>query len=75
MVFLAIPIGASLGTARSGAFGRNLAIGAGIGILFYLMSQLVQTGGSIAEIPPYVAAFFPATLVLVIASGLMRRMR
>ena len=75
MVFLAIPIGASLGTARSGAFGRNLAIGAGIGILFYLMSQLVQTGASIAEIQPYVAAFFPATLVLIIASGLMRRMR
>lgn len=75
MVFLAVPIGASLGTARSGAFGRNLAIGAGIGILFYLMSQLVQTGGSMMQVPPYVAAFLPVTLVLIIATGLMRRMR
>ncbi len=75
MVFLAIPIGASLGTARSGTFGRNLAIGAGMGILFYLMSQLVQSGGAIVEIPPYIAAFLPVTLVLLVATGLMRRMR
>jgi lipopolysaccharide export system permease protein len=75
MVFLAIPIGASLGTTRSGAFGRNLAIGAGAGILFYLISQLAQTGGSIAGIPPYIAAFSPVALLLIIASSLMRHMR
>lgn len=75
MVFLAIPIGASLGTARSGAFGRNLAMGAAAGILFYLVSQLAQSGGSIAELPPSIVAFFPVTLVLVTASVLMRRMR
>ncbi len=75
MVLLAIPIGASLGTARSGAFGRNLAVGAGAGILFYLVSQLAQSGGSIAQLPPYIAAFFPITLVLITALILMRRMR
>lgn len=75
MVFLAIPIGAGLGMHRSGTFGSNLAIGAGAGILFYLASQLIQTGGSMAQIPAPVTAFIPAILVLAVASGLIWRMR
>jgi len=75
MVFLAIPIGAGLGTIRSNAFGRNLAIGAGAGILFYLLSQVIQTGGSMLQVPPVVAAFLPVVLVLVATGGLISRMR
>jgi lipopolysaccharide export system permease protein len=75
MVFLAIPIGASVGTTRSSAFGRNLAIGAVVGILFYLLSQLIQTGASMAEIPPGLAVFLPVMLVLAIAGVLINRMR
>jgi lipopolysaccharide export system permease protein len=75
MVFLAIPIGASLGSVRSNAFGRNLAIGAGVGILFYLVSQVIQTGGSMVQLSPVVAAFLPVLLVLTVAIGLIYRMR
>jgi len=75
MVFLAVPIGASVSTTRSGKFGKNLAIGAGVGILFYLLSQLIQTGASMAEIPPALAVFLPVVLVLGVAGGLINRMR
>lgn len=75
MVFLAIPIGAGLGAIRSNTFGRNLAVGAGVGILFYLASQLIQTGGSMVAIPAVVTAFVPVLLVFSIATGLMYRMR
>ena len=75
MVFLAVPIGASVGTTRSSSFGKNLAIGAGVGILFYLLSQLIQTGASMADIPPALAAFMPIVLVLSVALGLINRMR
>jgi lipopolysaccharide export system permease protein len=75
MVFLAIPIGASVGSVRSNAFGRNLAMGAAVGIIFYLFSQLVQTGAAIIHIPPSVAAFAPVILVLSVAVGLVSRMR
>jgi lipopolysaccharide export system permease protein len=75
MVFLAVPIGASVGTTRSSTFGKNLAIGAGVGILFYLLSQLIQTGASMAEIPPALAVFLPVMLVLGVAGGLINRMR
>ncbi|MEN8763736.1 MAG: LPS export ABC transporter permease LptG [Thiogranum sp.] len=75
MVFLAVPIGANVGTTRSSGFGKNLAIGAGVGILFYLLSQLIQTGASMAEIPPALAVFLPVVLVLGVAGGLTNRMR
>lgn len=75
MVFLAIPIGAGVGTSRSGAFGSNLAIGAGVGILFYLASQLIQTGGAMIELPAALSAFIPVLLVLAAAGGLISRMR
>jgi len=75
MVFLAVPIGASVSTTRSSTFGKNLAIGAGVGILFYLLSQLIQAGASMAEIPPALAVFLPVMLVLSAAGGLINRMR
>ena len=75
MVLLAVPIGASVGTTRSSAYGKNLAIGAGIGILFYLVSQLIQTAASMAQIPAGLAAFLPVVLVSGIAAGLIRHMR
>ncbi|MDT8386351.1 MAG: LPS export ABC transporter permease LptG [Thiogranum sp.] len=75
MVLLATPIGAGLGTQRSAVFGRNLARGAGIGILFYLATQIINTGGPMLGIPPPVVAFIPVALVLAAASGLFYRMR
>jgi lipopolysaccharide export system permease protein len=75
MVFLSIPIGASVGSVRSNAFGRNLAMGAAVGIIFYLFSQLVQTGAAIIDVPASVAAFSPAVLVISVALGLISRMR
>jgi lipopolysaccharide export system permease protein len=75
MVFLAVPIGASLAAIRSNTFGRNLAVGAGAGILFYLASQLIQSGGAMAAIPAAVTAFLPALLVLIVATGMTYRMR
>lgn len=75
MVFLAVPIGAGLGGFRSNAFGRDLAIGAATGILFYLVSQLIQSGGSMLAAPAPVVAFMPVVLVLAGAAGLIYRMR
>lgn len=76
MVLLATPIGASVGAAsRSGVFGKKLAVGAGIGILFYMASQLIHTGGAMAGMSPALIAFLPVMLILAIAGGLTWRMR
>lgn len=75
MVLLATPVGAGLGSQRSSAFGRNLAVGAGVGILFYLASQIINTGGPLLGIPPAMVAFIPVLLVSTAAGGLFYRMR
>lgn len=75
MVLLATPIGAGLGAQRSAAFGRNLAIGAGVGIGFYLLAQIINTGGAVIGLPPVIVAFSPAALVLVATGWLFSRMR
>lgn len=75
MVLLATPIGASLRSQRGTSFGRNLAIGAGAGIGFYLLTQIINTGSALIGLPPAIAAFTPATLVLVATGWLFSRMR
>lgn len=75
MVLLATPIGASLQSQRNTAFGRNLAIGSGVGIGFFLLTQIINTGSGLVGLPPAVAAFLPATLVLAATGWLFSRMR
>jgi lipopolysaccharide export system permease protein len=75
MVLLATPIGAGISTQRGASFGKSLAIGAAVGILFYLATQIINTGGSLLGIPVALVAFLPASLVLLAATGLFYRMR
>jgi len=75
MVLLATPIGAGISTQRGSSFGKSLAMGAAVGILFYLVSQIINTGGSLIGIPLSLVAFVPVTLVLLAAVGLFSRMR
>ncbi len=75
MVLLATPIGAGLQSRRNAAFGRNLAIGAGVGIGFYLLSQIIYTSGPLIGLPPAAVAFTPPALVAAAAIWLFLRMR
>jgi lipopolysaccharide export system permease protein len=75
MVLLAAPIGASISTQRGSTFGRKLAIGAGVGIAFYLASQIIQTGGTLIGLPPPLVAFIPTLLVLGTSAALFYRLR
>ena len=75
MVLLATPIGASLRSQRSAAFGLKLAIGAGVGIGFFLLSQIIHTSSSLIGLPPAVVAFTPAALILAATGWLFSRMR
>ena len=75
MVLLATPIGGSISAQRSSSFGRSLAVGAAVGILFYLASQIINTAGALIGIPVPLVAFIPVTLVLLAAAALFYRMR
>ncbi len=75
MVLLATPIGAGISTQRGSSFGRSLAIGAAVGIVFYLAAQIINTAGTLIGIPVPLVPFIPVTLVLLAAFGLFYRMR
>ncbi len=75
MVLLATPISASLGSGRSRSFGLNMGIGAVVGILFYLLAQIVFALGQLLQLNIPVVAIFPTIIVSLCAVILLRRMR
>ncbi len=73
MILLATPIGTGLGTQRGSSFELRLALGAIIGILFYLGSPIIHTSGSLLAIStPFVAAL-PVLLLLSLSAYLFLR--
>lgn len=74
MICLAVPIGAGQATQRTSDFALHLGIGALIGILFYLGSQIIHTMGPVVGLPPALLVSTPSILVMGAAIFLFRRM-
>jgi lipopolysaccharide export system permease protein len=74
MVLLATPISASTGAGRDRSFGVKIAIGAVVGILFYLGAQIIFALGHLLNLSPPLIAVLPAILVTICAAILLRRM-
>jgi lipopolysaccharide export system permease protein len=74
MVLLATPISANLGAGRDRSFGINMAIGAIVGILFYLAAQIIFAMGQLMQLSIPLIAVAPAVLVSICALFLLRRM-
>jgi lipopolysaccharide export system permease protein len=74
MVLLATPVSAQLGSRRGNAVGVNLAVGALIGIGFYLGSQIVFALGTLLGLPPFLVALLPALAIAACAALLLKRM-
>ncbi len=75
MVMLATPLGASLGSGRGGSFGQRIAIGAVVGILFYLGTQITYTAGLLLQLNSALIALLPILIILAASLLLLRRMR
>ena len=75
MVLLATPISASLGSRRNANFGVNMAVGALVGILFYLGAQIMFALGQLLAVPEPLVALSPTLVVAFAALLLLGRMR
>lgn len=75
MVLLATPISASVTAGRDRSFGLNLAIGAILGILFYLGAQIIFALGQVLQWSVPLVALAPALIIFGCAAYMMRRMR
>ena len=75
MVLLATPISANLGARRDRSFGVDIAMGALVGILFYLGTQIVFALGQLLGLNIPLVALAPTLVILLCAAVLLRRMR
>lgn len=74
MVLLATPISASVTAGRDRSFGINLGIGALLGILFYLGTQIIFSLGQLLNWNIPLVAIMPTLIILACAAFLWRRM-
>lgn len=75
MVLLATPISASVTAGRDRSFGLNLGIGAVVGIVFYLGTQIVFALGQLLGWSIPLVAALPALIIFLCALFMLRRMR
>ena len=67
MVLLATPVSANLSAGRDRSFGMNMAIGAIVGILFYLGAQIIFALGQLLGLSVPMVAALPSLLVALCA--------
>jgi len=73
MVLLAAPIGTGLRHSRGGGVGAQLALGAIVGIGFYMLSQIFYNTGLILGLPAPLVALLPTGLIAAAGSWLLAR--
>jgi lipopolysaccharide export system permease protein len=70
MVLLSAVIGTTFGSARSARFGAQVLLGAVIGVGFYLLTQIINTGGQLLGLDASLIAVIPLALALLL-SGIL----
>jgi len=71
MVLLAAPV--AQGLQRHGGIGMGLAVGVGLGFLYFIADGLLLTLGETGAIPPVVAAWSPMALFATFGIGALIR--
>jgi lipopolysaccharide export system permease protein len=72
-VLLAIPFG--LGSMRSAGAGTRTTVALGIGIAFFLMQRLIESGTIVFNLDPVVLAWLPTALLATVTLLLLARAR
>jgi lipopolysaccharide export system permease protein len=75
MVLLATPISAGIGSRRDANLGFNMAMGALIGIFFFLGSQIAFAVGQILELNYLLITLAPIAVVVLFSVYLLKKMR
>ncbi len=75
MVLLATAISAGISPGRDRSFGINIGIGATLGILFYLGTQIIFSLGQLLQWSIPLVALLPTLVILTCAVLLLRRLR
>lgn len=75
MILLATPISTSLSSGRDAGLGKNIAIGAMVGIFFFLGTQIVHAVGQLMGLDFLLITLTPIALIALVAAILIKRLR
>ena len=70
-VVLAVPF--ALGSLRSAGAGARTMVGLLLGIVFFLLQRLIESGTLVFELNPVLLAWLPTTLLAVVTIALLAR--
>ena len=72
LVIFALPF--AFGSLRSASAGQRLFVGGLIGLIFFLVNEIVASSGPVYGIAPWLAASLPTVVLAVLTLGWMRRL-
>ncbi|WFE67951.1 LPS export ABC transporter permease LptG [Thiomicrospira sp. R3] len=73
MIALVFPL--IFGAQRQVSMGQRIFVGTVIGLGFYLLNQLIGNLSVVYQFPPFLGAFVPSLVLLMVAVVLFRRLR
>jgi lipopolysaccharide export system permease protein len=73
IVVLAVPF--AFGPMRSTGTGARTVVGIMIGVVFFLLAKMLESGGAVFELPPIVIAWVPTALLTLITAIAVSRVR
>jgi lipopolysaccharide export system permease protein len=73
IVVLAVPF--AFGPMRSTGMGARTVIGVMIGVVFFLLAKMFESGGAVFELPPIATAWIPTLFLALITGAALARVR
>lgn len=73
IVVLAVPF--AFGPMRSTGTGARTVVGIMIGVAFFLMAKMLESGGAVFNMPPLMVAWLPTVLLAIITTFAVSRVR
>jgi lipopolysaccharide export system permease protein len=73
IVVLAVPF--AFGPMRSTGTGARTVVGIMIGVVFFLLTKMLESGGAVFELPPIAVAWLPTALLTLITAFAIARVR
>jgi lipopolysaccharide export system permease protein len=73
IVVLAVPF--AFGPMRSTSTGARTVVGILIGVVFFLLAKMLESGGAVFQLSPLVVAWLPTALLAVVTAVTVSRVR
>lgn len=73
IVVLAVPF--AFGPMRSTGTGARTVVGIMLGVVFFLLAKMLESGGAVFDLPPFVIGWMPTVLLAIVTSIAVARVR